>query len=91
MDQETWDHLSECERSRRRDLSALTPALVGLEGWRVELTYAFPSGQQETARGIVSRSTGWLPIHILLKRRDSRGGFGVLSCVSHVRKLYRVR
>ena len=89
MDQVTWDSIGESERARLRDLSGLIPALVGLEGWRVELTYTFQSGATETERGIIGRSMGWRPCHILRKRRDSWGGGAVLSCVTSVRKLYR--
>lgn len=50
--------------------AALIPSLKGLEGSRVELTY--PSG--EKTRFIVGRSTGWLPIHLEIKTKRSRGG-----------------
>lgn len=92
MDQATWDSFTPQEREAKRDLSDLAPLLIGLEGWRVEVTYTFDSGAQERERGIVGRSTGWKPCHILLKRRDSIGGGGVLNRVlTGVRKLYRVR
>lgn len=48
----------------------LTPQLTGLEGRRVEVTG--PDGYKE--RFWVSRSTGWAPCHIEIKRRDSMGG-----------------
>lgn len=48
----------------------LTPALVGLERRRVEVVT--PSG--ERSRFIVGKSTGWMPCHLEIKRRDSTGG-----------------
>ena len=48
----------------------LTRALIGLEGSRVEVIT--PDG--ERSRFIVGKSTGWLPIHLEIKRRDSHGG-----------------
>ena len=51
----------------------LTPQLIGLEGRRVEVTT--PSGDK--SRFIVGRSTGWMPCHLEIKRRDSTGGGGV--------------
>ena len=48
----------------------LSPALFGLEGWRVEVTE--PDGTQR--RFIVGKSTGWMPCHLEIARRDSSGG-----------------
>lgn len=92
MDAKTWDRMPESERAKVRSTGSLAPQLIGLEGWRVELTYRFPSGNEECVRGIVGRSTGWLPIHLLRKRRDSLGGEGVFAdLIVHVRRLYKVR
>lgn len=54
----------------KRDETELTPALRGLEGKRVEVTY--PDG--ERTRFYVGRSTGWTPIHLEIKTRASSGG-----------------
>ena len=51
----------------------LTPALVGLEGQRVEVTG--PEGYK--SRFYVGKSTGWLPIHLEIKTRASTGGGSV--------------
>ena len=92
MTWDKWRRLSENQRAALRSTGSLTPQLVGLEGWRVEITYRYPSGNEECVRGIVSRSTGWTPIHILLKRRDSTGGGGVFTdLITNVRKLYKAR
>jgi hypothetical protein len=48
----------------------LEPALIGLEGRRVEVIG--PNGYKE--RFTVGRSTGWMPIHLAIARRDSAGG-----------------
>lgn len=53
--------------------SELTPELIGLEGKRVCVT--LPDGTQ--SRFIVGKSTGWVPIHLEIKRRDSSGGGAV--------------
>ena len=51
----------------------LEPALIGLEGKRVEMTA--PDGAKE--RFYVGKSTGWMPCHLAIKRRDSTGGCAV--------------
>lgn len=68
-----------------RDLSDLTPALVGLEGWRVEVL----DNYGDTRRFYVSRSTGWRPIHIEVKTRRSFGGSGADKSYQRITKLYR--
>ena len=50
----------------------LTPALVGLEGRRV----AVIQDGEEISRFWVGKSTGWMPIHLEIKRRNSMGGCG---------------
>ena len=64
--------LEKCAKEKTRCPAELTPELIGLEGKRVEVTT--PSG--EKSRFYVSRSTGPIPIHIEIKRRDSMGGCG---------------
>lgn len=51
----------------------LVPALIGLEGKRVEATYF-----GERVRFIVGKSTGWMPCHLLIKTSRSMGGEGLL-------------
>jgi hypothetical protein len=82
-----WDRMTPAEKDVVRSSAGLHPDLIGLEGWRVELTY--PDGSTE--RGIVSRSTGWQPCHILLKLRTSHGGSGLSTYGFTIRKLYKVR
>lgn len=60
----------------------LEPQLMGLEGYRIEVTSA--DGQRE--RFIVGMSTGWMPCHLAMKRRDSSGG-----CVAYIPKDATVR
>ena len=87
MTQDKWDRLSPPERDQLRSDDALTPQLIGLEGWRVEVTTDYG----ETRRFIVGRSTGWIPIHIELARRDSSGGIGASREYETVRRLYNAR
>ncbi len=87
MTQDKWDELSPSERERLRSVDALSPQLIGLEGWRVEVTTEYG----ETRRFIVGRSTGWIPIHLEIPRRDSTGGGGASRNYKTVRKLYRTR
>lgn len=48
----------------------LEPRLIGLEGKRVEVAYA----DGAKSRFYVGKSTGWLPVHLEIKRRNSSGG-----------------
>jgi hypothetical protein len=68
--------------------SELTPQLKGLEGWRVEVVDRW----NQRRRFLVGRSTGYIPVHLELARRDSSGGPAVVGgpFVS-VRRLERVR
>jgi len=47
----------------------LTPALIGLEGKRVEV-----ERNGERSRFIVGKSGGWAPVHLEIARRNSLGG-----------------
>jgi hypothetical protein len=70
----------------RRFLCELSPQLIGLEGHRVEV-----SAHGETRRFIVGKSTGWIPIHLEIARRDSSGGGGASRTYDSVRDLGKVR
>lgn len=59
-------------KTKTRCPALLTPELIGLEGKRVEVTT--PTGDK--SRFYVGKSTGWLPIHLEIKRRNSSGGGG---------------
>lgn len=61
--------------SDRRCGVELTPQLVGLEGRRVEVV----DDAGITRRFIVGRSSGWMPCHIEIARRDSHGGPSVMG------------
>ncbi len=90
MTQARWDRLSAADRDRVRDDSDLTPQLVGLEGWRVEVTEGVDdAGEPRRRRFYVGRSTGWRPIHLEVARKDSSGGFAASSRYDSVRRLYR--
>ncbi len=79
-----WNVLSQMERCRLRDLSGLTPQLVGMEGWRVEVETHYG----DKRRFIVGRSTGWRPCHIEISRRSAFGGPSADQEYKSVRKLY---
>lgn len=51
----------------------LTPELIGKEGWRVEVVTSYG----ETERFWVGKSTGWMPCHLQIERRNSSGGAAV--------------
>lgn len=87
MDQQTWNRMTHVQRDAARSTDGLTPQLIGLEGWRVEVVTTYG----ETRRFIVSRSSGWVPCHIEIARRDSSGGGGAEREYASVRKLYRAR
>lgn len=59
-------------QTRKRCEADLTPQLVGLEGQRVEVV----DNSGTKRRFIVGKSTGWMPIHLEIARRTSRGGSG---------------
>jgi hypothetical protein len=64
-----------CEANRERCPIELTPQLIGLEGKRVEVVTSWG----ERMRFYVGKSTGWMPIHLAIARRDSTGGGGVVG------------
>lgn len=86
MTQAKWDSLTPLQRDELRDLSGLSPQLVGLEGWRVEVEQ-----DGRIYRFIVGRSTGWRPCHLEVSRRNAHGGIGASMWYDSVRKLYKVR
>ena len=63
------------ERTGKRSASELTPQLIGLERKRVEVVNCW--GEKE--RFIVGKSTGFIPVHLQIKRRDSTGGMAVIG------------
>jgi len=54
----------------KRSSANLSPQLIGKEGRRVEVVTTYG----ETRRFIVGKSTGWIPCHLEITRRDSSGG-----------------
>lgn len=75
------------QRDGRRFTCELSPQLIGLEGHRVEVT----SRLRWWRRFIVGRSTGWIPIHLEIARRGSRGGRAADREYLTVKDLGRVR
>ncbi len=74
--------------SGKRCESDLSPQLVGLEGWRVEVLDDCAS---KPRRFIVGKSTGWLPCHLEIARANSSGGGPASQHYAQVRKLEKVR
>lgn len=70
MTQAIWDGLTPAEREAVRSDANLSPQLMSLEGFRVEVLDKFG----ETRRFQVGKSTGWVPCHLELHRSDSSGG-----------------
>jgi hypothetical protein len=85
MTQDRWSAMTPRERDELRSEEGLSPQLVGLEGWRVEVVTTYG----ETRRFYVGRSTGWKPCHIEVLRRDSSGGIGAEREYASVRRLYQ--
>ena len=71
-----------------RSAAALTPELIGREGRRVEITHQWESGETETVRFKVGKSTGWMPCHLQLANSRSHGGPAVcLGKILSIRNL----
>lgn len=87
MRQETATVELPAEREAKRDVSHLTPQLIGLEGWRVEVLDA----AGETRRFIVGRSTGWRPCHLEIKTQRACSGDPARSFYQTVTKLEKIR
>lgn len=68
-----------------RSKACLTPQLVDLEGYRVEVVDCYG----ETRRFQVGKSDGWMPCHIELRDVKSSGGIAVTGApFKRVRKVY---
>mgnify|MGYP000852430529 FL=1 len=69
------EHVAAMEAARvsgRRLTCGLHPKLRGLEGHHVEATL-----YGERVRFWVGKSTGWIPSHLVIKTRRSRGGAAI--------------
>lgn len=76
-----------CEHDGEQAVAELSPQLVGLEGHRVEVV----DRHGERRRFIVGKSTGWMPCHLEIARRDSSGGGAADREYESVTDLGRVR
>ena len=75
-----YQHLVELARQRNqatgwRSQSELTRELLGLEGKRVEVVDCW----DQKRRFYVGKSTGFIPCHLEISRRDSTGGCAVMG------------
>lgn len=64
-----------CRLTGKRCTIELKPQLIGLEGHRVEVLDCYG----ERRRFIVGKSTGWMPCHLEISRRNSSGGPAVMG------------
>lgn len=87
MTQAQWEALAAPQREAMRDKSHLTPQLIGLEDWRVEVV----DMHGERRRFIVGRSTGWRPCHLEIKTLRSMGGDPARSQYQSVKPLRKER
>lgn len=84
-----WSTMTPEERHKVRDLSDLTPQLVGWEGWRAEVDDEGRPGHKR--RFIVGRSRGWRPCHLELYNRRSHGGGPAAKSYTGLRFVEKVR
>jgi len=88
MTQARWDAMTPAQRDAIRSPAGLTKQLIGLEGWRVEVESIMTG---EKRRFIVGRSSGWIPCHIELLKRNSRGGISASHEYKSVRAIKKIR
>lgn len=79
---------SVCKEQHDRAVFDLSPQLMGLEGWRVEVV---DKPGDKPRRFIVGRSTGWAPCHLEISRRTANGGGAARHEYHHVREIEQVR
>ena len=77
---EAYEQLVEVARQRNlatgwRSQSELAPELMGLEGKRVEIVDCW----RQKRRFYVGKSTGFIPVHLEIARRNSTGGPAVMG------------
>jgi hypothetical protein len=70
-----------CQQTHTRCTAELTPQLIGLENKRVEVETTYG----ETRRFYVGKSTGFIPIHLEIARRNSSGGPAAMGPYKSVR------
>ena len=87
MDQQTWSGMTSAQKEAQRDNSGLSPQLIGLEGWRVEVVTTYG----EKRRFYVGKSTGWRPCHLEVKLSNSHGGTAAEQVYASVTRLNRRR
>jgi hypothetical protein len=76
------------DETGERCVANLTPQLIGNEGWRVEVV---DHEGDEPRRFIVGRSTGWLPVHLEISRRNAHGGGPARMQYHSVMRIEQVR
>ena len=77
---EAYERIIEVARQRNlatgwRSQSELTPEFMGLEGKRLEIVDCW----RQKRRFYVGKSTGFIPVHLEIARRNSTGGPAVMG------------
>lgn len=72
-----------------RSQSELTPELIGLEGKRVEIVHQWKDGAEVKVRFQVGKSTGFIPCHLAIARRNCHGGPAV--CLGKIKSVRVIR
>jgi len=88
MTRSKWDAMPRRERDKIRDISSMSPQLIGLEGWQVEV---IDMEDDRPRKFIVGRSSDWRPVHLELATRRSRSGDIAELEYKTVRKIRKVR
>lgn len=87
MTQAKWNCLTPEQKEMLRDNSQLTAQLIGKEGYRVDVI----DMDGAKRRFIVGRSTGWVPCHLEMRNRSSRGGAPAAKEYRSVRTIEKIR
>ena len=66
---------AQCQAKQTQCPVELTPELIGLENKRVEVVDCYG----ETRRFYVGKSTGFIPVHLEISKRNSSGGPAVMG------------
>lgn len=90
MDMQTWQTMTPAQRKdyQAANTGSLTPQLVGLEGYRVEV---IDNEGDAPRRFQVGKSTGWAQCHLELYNAASHGGDLARKAYHAVRIVRRIR
>lgn len=72
-----------------RTESELVPELMGMEGKRLEIVHQWESGETETVRFWLGKTSGFIPCHLEIKTRRSLGGGAV--CLGKIKSIRTIK